>query len=452
MLNTLVHNGSVFSALLQPNLCGDSTLGDGNGDAKGEESVRLSYPSFLRRLEMEKHSLRAHGISARQLVLLQVHNTLDDLVRLCALIDLGAVAVPCNPAFSDQQLQAILTQNRYAWLITGDGIQKLHADAGTVNANIINGIFTSGSTAAPKLVCHTLDNHLSSAEAASRINPTHACDHWHLSLPLFHIGGLSVVFRALLAGASLTIGGRVENPQFLARLGITHASMVATQLQRFGNAYAAEKLSLKTVLVGGGPVPGALLDSLPDLPLRLTYGMSEISSQACTQDANGNMQVLQSVKLRLADDAEIQLAGKSLFAGYLEDNQLCKPSEWFATGDIGAWRDGQLQIRGRKDNQFISGGENIQPEAIERQLLNIDGIERALVVPVPCNEYGQRPFAWLDGYLAGSADSLRHKLRGTLPGFMIPVGFAQIPDDILNKGLKLPRAVLEALARSCVEL
>ena len=50
---------------------------------------------------------------------------------------------------------------------------------------------------------------------------------------------------------------------------------------------------------------------------------------------------------------------------------LLNEQGWFATKDKGVWHDGELVISGRIDNMFISGGENIQPEEIEKLIYSL---------------------------------------------------------------------------------
>ncbi|WP_415884939.1 AMP-binding protein [Neptuniibacter sp. QD37_6] len=419
----------------------------GNGSTLGDEHHRYSYEMFNGLIQSKRDELYSFGLREHQLVLYKAENTLDTLILSCSIMELGAVAVPFNPSFSDSELNELKDLNQYAYFIDQHGVAALHEEheEGVVDPSIVNGIFTSGSTGTPKLVCHRLSNHIASANASAIINPCDSSDHWHVSLPIYHIGGFSVLFRAIVSGASLTIGGRVEDPLFIQEMGITHASMVATQLQRFKSSVNdASVLRLKTLLIGGGPTAEALLRSCADLPLRKTYGMSEISSQACTEGDNGAMAVLDSVELKIDKDGEILLAGESLFSGYLVGNQLKSPESFFNTGDIGRWENNRLLITGRKDNQFISGGENIQPEMIEKQLLKLEGVTQAVVVPVACPEFGCRPFAWVNPNC--SITQIKSDLKNLLPRFMIPVGFAEIPDFMLVKGLKLSRKKLTALA------
>ena len=73
---------------------------------------------------------------------------------------------------------------------------------------------------------------------------------------------------------------------------------------------------------------------------------------------------------------------------------------------------------------FISGGENIHPEEIEKALLSIKGIAEAIVVPKEDKEFGQRPIAFIK--FAGEhlpEDHLVKCLEAELPRFKIPIAF-----------------------------
>ena len=93
------------------------------------------------------------------------------------------------------------------------------------------------------------------------------------------------------------------------------------------------------------------------------------------------------------------MKGRCLFQGYLSEGIIQPQTDsdgWFHTTDIGHIDDdGSVTVLGRKDNMFISGGENIHPEEIEKALMMIEGIQSAVVVPVPDQEYGQRPAAFI---------------------------------------------------------
>src|SRR5215210_630634 len=94
-------------------------------------------------------------------------------------------------------------------------------------------IFTSGSTGAPKAALLTLGNHYHSALGSNANISLQPGDRWLHSLPLYHVGGLSILFRCLLAGATIALPqSEVPLGEVIAVLGATHVSLVATQLLR----------------------------------------------------------------------------------------------------------------------------------------------------------------------------------------------------------------------------
>ena len=320
-------------------------------------------------------------------------------------------------------------------------------------------IFTTGSTGAPKAVVHSVGNHLYSAKGANENMPLTRGDRWLLGLPLHHVGGLGILFRCVLAGATIVSSRAGESVlAAIRRTGCTHVSLVGTQLGRVlqeKEEYAPD--SLRAVLVGGSSVSSKILGKALERGYRVhtTYGLTEMSSQVTTapysarperRDTSGRL--LPYRKLRVGSNGEILVKGEVLFAGYLEDGQLRRPLDadgWFHSGDIGALdADGFLRVLGRMDNMFVSGGENIHPEEIERALCLLRGVEQAVVVPIDDTEYGQRPVAFVKGRMDGWED-LRRGLVELLPRFKIPQ-FLPWPDVPVEQGMKISRSLCRRLA------
>jgi O-succinylbenzoic acid--CoA ligase len=147
--------------------------------------------------------------------------------------------------------------------------------------------------------------------------------------------------------------------------------------------------------------------------------------------------------VRLAPDGEILVRGPCLFEGYWENGKidlLVDKEGWFATGDLGSYSPTKgLKIIGRKDWQFISGGENIQPEEIERELLSLPGILEAIVVPIPDPEFGHRPVACIRcADPSFDLRQMRNVLLSKLPKYKIPISL-HIFDELPKHGLKVDR-------------
>ncbi len=107
-------------------------------------------------------------------------------------------------------------------------------------------IFTSGSTGNPKAVAHTHRQHFASAQGLLEEFCFTQQDTWLLSLPLYHVSGMAIVYRWLLAGACLKVGHGALSEDIQ---GVTHASLVATQLKRLLDDNTP--LQLSHVLLGG---------------------------------------------------------------------------------------------------------------------------------------------------------------------------------------------------------
>jgi len=186
------------------------------------------------------------------------------------------------------------------------------------------------------------------------------------------------------------------------------------------------------------------------LNIYLSYGLTEMSSQVATgkvtDKAELGVKVLPYRQLSISPDGEILVKGEVLFKGYIAGAKVNLPLEnsWFCTGDIGQQdRDGHLTVTGRRDNMFISGGENIHPEEIEKALLAIKGIEQVVVVPKEDKEFGQRPIAFIkftDDHL--TEDELIQFLQAVLPRFKIPIAFYPWPQELISQGLKISRQEL----------
>ncbi|MGC3835214.1 hypothetical protein ACPSKX_13690 [Moritella viscosa] len=150
-------------------------------------------------------------------------------------------------------------------------------------------------------------------------------------------------------------------------------------------------------------------------------------------------------------DKQIKVRGRSLGMGYYYQGALrpiTDESGWLVTGDLGMIAQGdaladELFILGRQDNMFISGGENIHPEQIERILLSHPFINQALVFSCEDAEFGHRPIAVIDSVAYLSVDDMNKFLQNKLAKFMWPIHYHSLPDTINVNCIKLSRACVQ---------
>jgi O-succinylbenzoic acid--CoA ligase len=188
------------------------------------------------------------------------------------------------------------------------------------------------------------------------------------------------------------------------------------------------------------------------LPVHTSYGLTEMASQVTTtapgaapEELRTAGRVLLHREVSVSGEGEILVRGETLFAGYVEGEETGRPSGaggWFRTGDLGRLDGtGRLRVLGRRDNLFVSGGENVRPEEIEEALLRIPGVEEAVVVPVTDPEFGARPVAFVR--LSEGTGDLARALEPVLPRFKIPKAFHEWEGA---GGMKSDRPALEQRA------
>jgi O-succinylbenzoic acid--CoA ligase len=295
----------------------------------------------------------------------------------------------------DQRLPPAAKERSYASVRVGDTVEP--GDALVVAS--------SGTTGEPKGVVLTHAAVTASAEATSDRLDVTGDDHWLACLPLSHVGGLSVVTRALHAETSLTILPGFDVVAVEAS-GATLVSLVTATLPR------VDSTLFRTILLGGGRPPA-------DRPAHTvtTYGMTETGSGVVYDGVP-----LDGVDVRIDHDGEIWLRGPMLLRAYRDGRDPKDRDGWFPTGDVGVWLDdGRLHVEGRRDDLIITGGENVWPEAVERALTDHPDVGEVMVRGVDDADWGQVVEAVVvAGESAPTLDSLRDHVKQDYPAFMAP--------------------------------
>ena len=398
-------------------------------------------------------------------IVIFAENSISTLINFFAIWKAGGVVVPLNPKLSHSQKDKILEQIRPL------GIIQFKENKTTTFENPIYLpievdllIATSGSTGNPKLVALSVGNFIWSAKGSSENIPVDPDDKWLINLPLFHVGGMSIIFRTMLAGATAIISPKNLDAEFIVQNRITHFSLVSTQLDRYIQTDFPLKKGPKAILLGGSKIPKFLIKKSMELnlPIHSSYGCSEMASQVCTTAKGATKgelmtagKVLSGRRVKIDQKRRIQLSGKTRFLGYWQDYKLQKPFDedgWFTSNDLGEFdKNGFLQVIGRLDRMLISGGENIHPELIEQALINIDGILNAVVIDMPSKTYGSRPVAFLQIQKNYNDSVLRTLLSKNLMPFQIPDVFLDWPslDFSLKPSLGLFRQIAQNKISIC---
>jgi O-succinylbenzoic acid--CoA ligase len=284
-------------------------------------------------------------------------------------------------------------------------------------------VATSGTTGEPKGVVLTHDALRASAAATSARLAAHpARDRWYSCLPLAHVGGLSVVTRALLTGTPLTF-----EPDDRATL----TSIVAAQLSRI------DVRGFRAVLLGGSAPP----ERRPPNCVT-TYGMTETASGVVYDGVP-----LDGVEVRAAG-GELQVRGAMLLRCYRGGSDPKDPDGWLPTGDAGRVDvDGRVWVDGRIADVVVTGGEKVWPEPVERVLRRVRGVAEVAVAGRPDPEWGERVVAFV--VPAGeppSLDELRDAVKQELAPWCAPKELVVVAHLPRTSAGKVRRGALRSTA------
>jgi len=267
-------------------------------------------------------------------------------------------------------------------------------------------VATSGSTGAPKGVVLTHDAVAASADAVNRRLGVTESDHWLACLPLSHVGGLSVVTRALHAGTRLTVHAGFDAAA-VDRSDATLVSLVATALSRI------DAQRFRTIVLGGSRPPA-------DRPANTvtTYGMTETGSGVVYDGVP-----LDGVEVRIDAQRQIHLRCPMLLRCYRDGVAPLDPDGWYQTGDLGRWLDdGRLDVEGRRGDLVITGGENVWPETVEAILADHPAVADVMVHGVDDAEWGQLVMAVVvpTAGTVPTLDELRAFVKEHHPSYLAP--------------------------------
>jgi o-succinylbenzoate---CoA ligase len=341
--------------------------------------------------------------------------------------DDGDAVFPLDSRLAPHARQAVLTAMAPTVVQDPNGDRTRWPGGRPVEIGDALVVATSGTTGAPRGVVLTHDAvHASAIATSDRVTVDPRSDRWLACLPLAHVGGLSVVIRALVTGTPLTIlpafdAAEVEQQ---ARGGATLVSLVPTALRRIDPA-------LFRVIVLGGAAPPETLPA----NVMTTYGMTETGSGVVYDGVP-----LGGVDVAIdEEDGSIMLKGPMLLRCYRDGTDPKHSGGWLTTGDIGELDgDGRLVVHGRRDDLIITGGENVWPDPVEKVLAELPGVADVAVAARDDEDWGQRVVAFVVPSAEGppTLDALRGAVKAALAPHAAPrelVLVDEIPRTSLGK-------------------
>lgn len=319
-------------------------------------------------------------------------------------------------------------------------------------------VLTSGSTAGPRPVRLTGGNIFAAVTASQQRLGNDANDRWLLNLPIFHVGGLSVVWRSAAAGGSVVVHEEFDPKRAAMAMkdgSVTMASLVPTMLHRILEIDPGPYHGMKAVLLGGAAANRSLVERALEagLPVLQTYGMTEACSQIATVNPGeayvslgtaGTPLEGMTIATGVAGVGEILVDGPAVSPGYLGEPDR---KGGHRTGDVGYLDDhGRLVVLGRVDDMVVTGGENVHPQRVAEVLSRHRFVQRVEVVGIPDPEWGQA----LVAIVVGDGTTRRRVERWAeerLERHEMPRQWVFVEELPLLPSGKVDRVVLADLAR-----
>ena len=326
-------------------------------------------------------------------------------------------------------------------------------------------IYTSGTTGKPKGALLTHANCFWTNVSFDGATGIHGDDVVLQVLPQFHVGGWNVQsLLAWLKGATLILERQfdagsvlrlIEERRVTTLMGVPQIYLVLAQHPRFADA---DLSSLERAVVGGAPMPEALLETWAARGTAIVqgYGLTEAAPNVlCLPPEDAVRKIgfagkpYPFVDVRLSDEGELQVRGPNVFPGYWRNPEATAAvftgDGWLRTGDVAEADDeGFYRIKGRLKDMYISGGENVYPAEVEAVLHEHPAVLDAAVVGVPHERWGEVGVAFVVADGVEEAELIEW-CRGRLAKFKVPTSvrfIAEVPRNGLGKIQK--QGLLEA--------
>ncbi|NWF88538.1 MAG: o-succinylbenzoate--CoA ligase [Ignavibacteriaceae bacterium] len=430
---------------------------------------KFNYHSILQRCNHSVEMLKHFGVEKSSLVPVLLENSPDFIIAVISLWMLEAIPVPINIKLSSSEIKAqldflksekIIVNTSTKSFIENSHLQQINFETLKHFTDEVDldftfdknqtaiFLFTSGSSGKPKAVELTFSSLINSAIIQNSYIQHSVHDRWLASLPFYHIGGFSIIFRALMFGTQIIIPNNLKIHSIIQSMNQfkpTLISFVSSQMSEILKNSMQPFPELRYVLLGGGAINSNLMKEAfsKGWDVSKVYGSTETSSfvtilspeefklkpdsagkpippnEVFIVDENGK-------EMQANTEGEIVVKSPAVMKGYLHDEAATKQklkNDLYFAGDIGFKdEDGYLFVVNRRSDLIVTGGENVNPIEVENLILGFPKVKEVCVFGIDDEKWGQKVAAAIVQMpdQTFEADELKSFLRDKTAAFKIP--------------------------------
>ena len=446
------------------------------------QDIRLTYAELGERVDKIAAGLVERGVGKGDVVAFQLPNWWEFTALFYACSRIGAVANPLMPIFRQRELRFMmgfaeakvavvptlwrghdhiamlreirpdLPHLRHVLAVGGSGsesFERAFLDRPPLAAaerqkiaglrpepnEVVELIYTSGTSGEPKAVMHTANTVRAPAECFIRDIPVVGGDIIFMGSPYAHQTGflygmlMPVILKT--TAVALDIWSAPEAAAMIEREGATFSMgstpFVSDMVNLPDDLRVRVSRTLRTWVCAGAPIPRVLVQRAKaemNLDVLSAWGMTENAGMTITRKSDPQEKVFETdgralpgTETRVVDDdkrplapdtvGNLQARGITHFVGYLKKPELnsIDADGWFDTGDLARQdRDSYIRIVGRTKDVIIRGGENIPVAEVENLIYRHPQVAECAVVAMPDRRLGERPCVYVVAKAGASLD------------------------------------------------
>ena len=412
--------------------------------AVGDPERQVTYAELSAASNAAANVFAARGVKSDDRVAICLQNRVTFLTAYLGAMKHGAVPVPVNTRFTDEQIHYVLDTSDSSVIVTDQAFESVatHVETaltvdGSVGANFHTlledasdtytvhprrsdetaaVVYSSGTTGRPKGVRHTHGNVIANARGIRTYHRLTRDDVGLTVSKCFHVTGLNVTTTPLLLAEAenwfLPNWDPVSVAETIENRNVTYTFLTPNMMRALladEDVDDYDLSSLQRVVVGGAPMPTEQFEDAEaalDATVLEGYGMTETTplaafnrpDTAVRKPGSVGPPAREVIDLRIEDietgqpvdrgeRGELLWRGDTVTPGFERRQREAKSfverdgTRWLRSGDIGYLdEDGHLFVVGRRGDMFTVGCANVFPREIEEVLYEIDGVTGAAII------------------------------------------------------------------------